>query len=119
MPKVKFLKDGKVTKEIEVAAGANLRAEALKAQVSLYAGLDALLNCRGFGMCATCVVYLKNGTAKNAAPRGFQERIRAMMGFWDVGHEEEARLACKTTVQGDLDVETTPPYNWFGEPAKK
>ncbi|MBI3099156.1 MAG: (2Fe-2S)-binding protein [Planctomycetes bacterium] len=114
MPKVKFVQE---KKEIEVAPGANLRTEAMKAGIELYEGPDRLLNCRGFGMCATCTVWLKNDTAKNAGPMGIHERIRRALGFWALGHEEECRLACQTKVMGDLEVWTRPGYNWFGETA--
>jgi ferredoxin len=32
-----------------------------------------------------------------------------------VGHEDTMRLACKTTVHGDIEVETGPPIDLFGE----
>src|SRR5262249_35841715 len=50
MPKVTFI-SGKDKKEVEVAEGANLREEALKAGVSVYAGMHRYLNCRGLGLC--------------------------------------------------------------------
>lgn len=112
MPKVKFVQE---KKEIEVASGANLRQEAMKAGIELYEGPDRLFNCRGFGMCATCTVWLKNDTAKNASPMGIHERVRRALGFWALGHEDECRLACQTEVLGDLEVWTRPGYNWFGE----
>ena len=32
-----------------------------------------------------------------------------------VGHEDTMRLACKTTVHGDIEVESGPEVNLFGE----
>jgi ferredoxin len=32
-----------------------------------------------------------------------------------VGHEDTMRLACKTVVNGDIEVETGPPLDLFGE----
>jgi len=32
-----------------------------------------------------------------------------------IGHEETMRLACCTTVHGDIEVETGPEINLFGE----
>ncbi|MBI3272003.1 MAG: (2Fe-2S)-binding protein [Planctomycetes bacterium] len=122
MPKVKFIKE---RIEIEVPVGANLRKEAIKAGVSLYAGPDKLLNCRGLGLCGTCHIHLKKGTIQNTGPLtrlgrcSVIEKFRTGMGFYDIGHEDEIRLACQTTVLGDLEVETTPAFNWFGTPAGK
>ena len=32
-----------------------------------------------------------------------------------LGQEKELRLSCQTRVQGDIEVETTPAFNWHGE----
>jgi hypothetical protein len=32
-----------------------------------------------------------------------------------IGNEDTMRLACKTTVNGDIEVETGPEFNLFGE----
>src|SRR5262249_27361634 len=53
MPKVVFVNE---KTEIEVPQGANLRAEARKAGIDVYAGLSRYLNCLGNGLCGTCRV---------------------------------------------------------------
>jgi hypothetical protein len=35
------------------------------------------------------------------------------MGY--IGNEQTMRLACRTTVHGDIEVQTRPPLNLFGE----
>ena len=112
MPKVKFIQE---KLEIEVAAGANLRDAGIKAGINFYSGPDQYLNCRGNGLCATCSVWLKNDTAKNASPLGVMERTRRALGFYAIGHEDECRLSCQVRVMGDLEVWTRPGFNWFGE----
>ena len=115
MPKVRFLKEAK---EIEVPAGANLRDEARKAGVEVYAGINKYLNCLGHGTCGTCRVLIKNDTMKNCSPKGLFEKIRLALSWFAIGCENEVRLSCQTKVMGDVDVETTPQMNLFGKPVK-
>ena|SRR5437870_6779963 len=116
MPKVKFTKE---KKELEVPKGANLRQVMLDNGIGVYRGIHRkrMANCGGHGNCGTCRVYLKSGE-ENASPRGLRERLRTALAFFMIGHEEEARLSCQTTVEGDMTVEATPEFNWFGEELK-
>lgn len=129
MPTIKFIKE---KKEIEVPAGSNLRKEALKAGINLYQGINGFgasinkfVNCHGLGQCGSCRVNIVKG-AENAAPMGTFEKLRfkgltipeplalsACFAF--IGNEETMRLACLTTVNGDMEVETGPELNLFGE----
>jgi ferredoxin len=124
MPTIKFVKE---KKEIQVPDGANLRTEAKKAGINLYQGingcgtaLNKLLNCHGLGMCATCRVNILKGM-EHASPMGTFESLRfkvpdpfaACLAY--IGNEATMRLACLTTVHGDMEVETGPELNLFGE----
>jgi len=133
MPLVKFIKENK---EIEIPRGANLRAEAIKAGINTHQGLNGFgasinkfLNCHGFGQCGTCRVRIIKGM-ENTSPMGWVEWLRfkvpaptpltpggldplPCMAF--VGNEDTMRLACQTKVTGDIEVETGPELNLFGE----
>ena len=125
MPVVKFTKENK---EIEVPEGENLRAAALRAGVNLYPGLNGfgasinkLVNCYGFGMCGTCRVNITKGMDNVNSP-GMFEKAKCRIPLPDpmlpiafIGNEETMRLACKTTVHGDIEVETGPEINLFGD----
>ncbi len=125
MPIVKFVNE---KKEIEVPAGANLRKEALKAGINLYhgingfgAGLNKTLNCHGLGGCGMCRVLIKKGM-ENTKAMGTMEKTRFLVPIIDplpnlayIGNEDQMRLACKTIVEGDIEVETGPEVNLFGE----
>ncbi len=111
MPKVKFLRSGV---EVEVPQGANLRQVALEHGVELYPGIHKALNCRGLGQCGSCRVLLKNGTMRNASPKGMIEKLTMLRSFWTIGCEDEVRLACQIRVQGDLEVLERPPANFSG-----
>jgi ferredoxin len=133
MPIVKFIKENK---EIEVPRGANLRKEAIKAGINVHQGVNGfgatinkIVNCHGLGQCGTCRVLITKG-AENASSMGFLEKVRfkcpvptpitpggldplPCMAF--IGHEDTMRLACQTKVLGDMEVETGPQLNLFGE----
>jgi ferredoxin len=125
MPLVKFIKENK---EIDVPHGANLRQEAMKAGINVHQGVNGfgatinkILNCHGIGQCGTCRVLITKGM-ENTSPMGVVEKFRfynpvpdplPCMAF--IGNENTMRLACRTQVLGDIEVETGPQLNLFGE----
>ncbi|MEX2168890.1 MAG: ferredoxin [Pirellulales bacterium] len=125
MPIVKFIKE---KKEIEVPTGANLRKEAIKAGINVHQGVNGfgasinkVLNCHGFGQCGTCRVKIVKGM-DSTSPMGTIEKIRFKVPFPDplpslayLGNEDTMRLACQTLVMGDMEVETGPELNLFGD----
>jgi ferredoxin len=129
MPIVKFVKENK---EIEVPHGANLRKEAMKAGINVHqgvngfgAGFNKWANCHGWGQCGTCRVNITKGM-ENTSSIGMIEKFRfyspITLGPPDptpclayIGNEETMRLACQTKVLGDIEVETGPKLNLFGE----
>ena len=115
MPTVKFVKEKQT---IEVPEGSNLRREARANGVGLYSGIHKTVNCRGLGQCGSCVVKIVKGE-ENVAPPGLMEKIRMLIGpllfFTRLGNENKVRLACKTIVQGDIEVETHAKPDFHGE----
>ena len=125
MPVIKFIKE---QKEIEVPVGANLRKEAIKAGVNTHqglngfgAGINKILNCHGIGQCGTCRVKIVGGM-ENVSKVGVLEKIRFYNPIPDpvpcmayIGNEATMRLACQVTVHGDIEVETGPELDLFGE----
>ncbi len=133
MPVIKFVNE---KKEIEVPEGSNLRTEAIKAGVNVHqglnglgAGLNKVINCHGFGQCGTCRVRVTKGI-ENASKMGVLEKTRFRVPVptpitpggidWTpclayVGNEETMRLSCQVTVHGDMEVETGPEIDLFGE----
>lgn len=125
MPLVKFINENK---EIEVPEGANLRKEAIKAGINVHqgvngfgAGINRFVNCHGIGQCGTCRVRIVKGI-EHASPMGIIEKFRfynpvpdpiPCMAF--IGNEDTMRLSCQTLVNGDMEVETGPPLDLFGE----
>ena len=133
MPVIKFVKE---KKEIEVPEGTNLRKAAIQAGVNVYQGINGwgatankYANCHGLGQCGTCGVLVTEGM-ENTSKMGLREKTRfrvpvptpitpgavnplPCLAF--VGNEEQMRLACQTTVHGDIEVETGPELNLFGD----
>ncbi len=125
MPLVKFTKENK---EIEVPYGANLRKEAIHAGINVHqgvngygAGINKWINCHGLGQCGTCRVKITKGM-ENTNRMGLIEKARFYNPLPDplpcmsfIGNEDTMRLACRVKVLGDLEVETGPELNLFGE----
>jgi ferredoxin len=115
MPKVVFVNE---KKEIEVATGANLRKEARAAGVEVHGTVERFLNCMGNGLCGTCRVLVKKGM-ENLSPKTLMEKINLSVHpvslLAKIGHEDEIRLSCQVTVNGDCTIETHPSFNWSGE----
>lgn len=127
MPIVKFTKENK---EIEVPTGSYLRAEAVKAGINLNCGVNGYgasinkyVNCMGKGMCGTCRVLITRGI-ENTNSLTTREWLRfktpgippdPIPCLAYVGHENNMRLACMTRIDGDIEVESCPEVNLFGE----
>ena len=125
MPIIKFIKE---KKEIEVPQGANLRKAAIEAGINLYQGINGfgasinkVFNCHGLGQCGMCRVLITKGM-ENTSPMGGMEKFKFRVPVPDpmaalayVGHEQTMRLACYTEVNGDIEVQTGPEIDLFGE----
>ncbi len=129
MPIIKFVKENK---EVEVPQGTILRNAAMRAGINLNCGLNGFgarinkyVNCGGKGMCGTCRVLITKGM-ENTNPMTKREWYQFKNAFHFpipdpipclafVGHEDTMRLACMVRVNGDIEVESCPPVNLFGE----
>ncbi len=125
MPVVKFVKENK---EIEVPVGANLRQAAMNAGINVHQGLNGfgaklnkVFNCHGLAQCGTCRVKITKGM-DNTSPLSLLEKIRFYNPLPDpipclayIGNEETMRLSCCVKVEGDIEVETGPELDLFGE----
>lgn len=129
MPTIKFINEDK---EIEVPEGANLRQAALKADVRVYDGLNGFgakinsaMNCHGWGLCGTCRMLITKGM-ENTNPMTNREKLKfkspipvpvpdPLPCLAYIGHEDTMRLSCMTQVNGDIEVETAPKLDLFGE----
>lgn len=125
MPTIRFIKENK---EVDVPDGTNLRKAAIDAGVNLYHGVNGwgetankFINCMGLGTCGTCAVLIKKGM-ENASSQTLREKFKFHVPVPDplpamhyIGNEETMRLACQVKVHGDMEVETGPEINLFGE----
>ncbi len=81
---------------VEVPEGANLRETALDNGVEVYQGEDKFLNCRGRGLCGTCVMQISPERA--ASPRTKTELAKLQFS--------KDRLSCQTNITADCTVTT-------------
>jgi ferredoxin len=101
MPKVHF-----AGQTIECPSGANLRVVLLRARLPLYTRVARAIHCRGHGTCGTCAVLVEGPVSEPTAAELRRLRLPP--------HDPEAglRLACQTTVLGDVTV--TKHEGFFG-----
>ncbi len=129
MPTVKFVKENV---EIEVPEGANLRREAIRAGIPLNLGFlngfgrrinqSFVGNCHGKGVCGTCRVLITKG-AENVSQPTMTEKLQfktvvipdPIPKFAYAQYGDQLRLACQVKVFGDIEVESDPPIDLFGE----
>jgi len=104
MPVVTFYNEHR---SFDVEQGENLRLAMKASGVSPYSGLDILLNCRGHNFCGTCAVEVVDG--KGGSPRTREEE-GTLAGSLAIAREvgKNIRLACQTTITGDMTVRTHP-----------
>jgi len=93
MPKVEF-----AGQTIDCPPGANLRVVLLRARLPLYTRVARAIHCRGHGTCGTCAVRVEGLVSDPTATE--LRRLR----FPPHHPEAGLRLACQTTVLGDVTV---------------
>lgn len=126
MPVVKFVKENK---QVEVADGTSIRNAARQAGINTNQGVNGIgasinkfANCFGMGVCGTCRVKVVRGMERTS-PMTIREKFKFKTPFGPdpipclafIGNEDTMRLACVTKVHGDIEVETGPEVNLFGE----
>ena len=117
-----------VNREIRAMSGDNLRTLALNAGIPLYsvhlwdpifpklapALPSGVFNCRGLGLCGTCIVEVVEG-AENlqpVQPNGKEKFNLGPTGNWKTKHwhldsdHSKYRLACQVKVMGDVKLKT-------------
>lgn len=96
MPKV-FVKDQDL--EFKCEPGENLRVAMLNNKAKLYQGIHRFLNCRGHGLCGTCLVRVESN------PAGLTDRTPVEQSKL-FGTNPQVRLACQAEVCGDIEITT-------------
>ena len=99
MPEVFFVDQDK---KINIDIGSNLREAAIDAGIAIYSNIFTnLFNCRGNGMCGTCVVKLES---ENIDPPNEIEKKKLKKKLIT---DPNMRLACQLNVKTDLKIHTT------------
>lgn len=81
-------------KEFKVGYGANLRKGAVFNDVELYKGMAAQLNCRGMGICGTCLIEVE--PLDNVNGHSLIEKLHRL--------EDNQKLGCRAKVYGDITI---------------
>jgi ferredoxin len=97
MPRITLVREGR---DLEVPEGANLREFLLAQGVDVYRAADGVLNCRGNGLCGTCLVEVEPPDALSAVT--FREKAK----LWQ--YDRPIRLSCQAKVVKDCRILTRP-----------
>jgi ferredoxin len=108
-----FLEDAMPTirifgREVYCDQGDNLRLVLLNNKVDLYNGASKVINCQGLGTCGTCAVEITGAVSGPSA----MEQLRAPL-------LKNRRLACQTSVLGDIDIKKYQGVWGLGKEEKK
>ncbi len=97
MPEVSFTNQNM---KINVEPGTNLREAAIKEYISIYPHVFKILNCRGRGLCVSCVVEVVSGEVD--PPNEIElEKLKKKRD-----KNPNLRLGCQITVNSDLEIKT-------------
>lgn len=96
-------------KTFEVDEGTNLREALLAQDIDLYNAGAKIFNCRGHGICGTCVVQVEGSVSVLTAAETRPTLLHPQL------NDNKRRLACQTKVLGDLLVTKFDGYFGDGE----
>lgn len=98
MANITFIKE---KSEVIAADGANLREKAIQNGIDIYTFRGKMMNCGGYGQCATCIVEIVEGIDNLSPKTDFEQRKLKKK-------PDNYRLACQTLVNGPISVKTKP-----------
>ncbi|MFG3817853.1 2Fe-2S iron-sulfur cluster-binding protein [Limnothrix redekei LRLZ20PSL1] len=88
-------------KDVIAATGSNLRIKAIENGIDIYKLYGKMMNCGGYGQCATCVVEIVEGIENLSDRTDFENRTLRKK-------PDNYRLACQVLVNGPVSVRTKP-----------
>jgi ferredoxin len=95
MPKITVINtETNETKTFKAGLGANLRKAANYQGVEIYKGMAKMLNCRGMGVCGTCLIEVE--PMENVDPQTFMEKLHKVA--------PNQKLGCRAKVYGDITI---------------
>ena len=97
MLEIHFVKQKRTIKADE---GETIREAAIRNKLSIYSHIFKILNCRGRGLCHSCVVEVVSG---NTEPRN---EIEDQQLAGKLEKNPNLRLACQVKISGNLIVKT-------------
>ena len=98
MPELFFVNENK---KINVDTGVNLRKASIDGKVGIYSNiLKKLFNCRGQGMCGTCLVRIESEELES--PNEVEKKKLKKK----LSEDPNLRLACQLTINNDLKIYT-------------
>ncbi|MHC4922651.1 MAG: 2Fe-2S iron-sulfur cluster-binding protein [Planctomycetota bacterium] len=108
MPEIQLIREKRT---IQCDKGATLRSVLMREGVEVYRNADSLINCRGNGLCGTCVVEITPAEAAN------DPTIKEKAKLWQFG-DRPMRFSCQVKVKKDCKVLSQPQLTqgWLEHP---
>ena len=98
MPKLFFVNENK---KFNVDTGVNLRKASIDGDVGIYSNIfKKLFNCRGKGMCGTCLVRIESDELESLNEVEKKKLKNKLL------EDPNLRLACQLTINNDLKIYT-------------
>ena len=97
MLEIEFVKQKRT---IQAAEGETIREAAIRNKLSIYSHIFKILNCRGRGLCCSCVMEVISG---NTEPRN---EIEDQQLAEKLRKNPKLRLACQVQVSDNLVIKT-------------
>ena len=98
MPKLFFVNENK---KFNVDTGVNLRKASIDGDVGIYSNIfKKLFNCRGKGMCGTCLVRIESDELESLNEVEKKKLKKKLL------EDLNLRLACQLTINNDLKIYT-------------
>ena len=98
MPKLFFVYENK---KFNVDTGVNLRKASIDGDVGIYSNIfKKLFNCRGKGMCGTCLVRIESDELESLNEVEKKKLKNKLL------EDPNLRLACQLTINNDLKIYT-------------
>ena len=98
MPELFFVNENK---KFNVDTGVNLRTASIDGDVGIYSNIfKKLFNCRGKGMCGTCLVRIESDELESLNEVEKKKLKNKLL------EDPNLRLACQLTINNDLKIYT-------------
>lgn len=97
MLEIQFIKQKRIIKAVK---GETIREAAIRNKLSIYSHIFKILNCRGRGLCRSCVMEIVSGDAES------RNEVENQQLAEKLNANPKLRLACQVKISDNLVIKT-------------